>query len=159
YFRLNVVEIGVPPLRERRGDLPILTEHLLTKISQSLHKDVPFVSEEALASLIGYEWPGNVRELENTLTRAMVLARGPAITPQHLRLEAPVLSADTEDEPPPGETLADVERIHVQGILARTGGNKRQSARILDISRSRLDRLISRHGIVVPDRGQGGADM
>jgi two-component system response regulator AtoC len=159
YFRLKVMEIRVPPLRERRGDIPLLTEHLLGKISQNLHKDMPVVSDEALACLDAYEWPGNVRELENTLTRAMVLARGLAITPQHLKLEANVLLDDGGEEPPLGETLADAERAQVQRALVRTKGNKRQAARSLEVSRSRLDRLIAKYGIVVSDRGRGSPDL
>jgi DNA-binding NtrC family response regulator len=159
YFRLKVMEIRVPPLRERQGDIPLLTEHLIGKISQDLHKDTPVVSEEALARLHAYPWPGNVRELENTLTRAMVLARGLAITPQHLNLEANLPLDQAAEDTHVGETLASAERAQVQRTLTRTKGNKRQAARILEISRSRLDRLIAKYGIVVPDRGQGSPDL
>jgi DNA-binding NtrC family response regulator len=158
FFRLKVMEIRVPPLRERRGDISLLAEQLLKKIGQELHKDVRLISDEALAMLNAYDWPGNVRELENTLTRAVVLARGPAITPRHLRLEASVRTGEPGAGGPEGDTLADAERAQVRRVLERTGGNKRQAARILEISRPRLDRLIDRLGIVVPDRGHGGID-
>jgi len=158
YFRLKVLEIRVPPLRERRGDIPLLTESLLAKIGQTLHRVAPVVSEEAVASLTAYDWPGNIRELENTLTRAMVLARGPAITAQHLKLEQPPPPDDEEVEATRGETLADAERAQVHRVLQRTGGNKRQAAMILDISRSRLDRLMTKHGIVVSERGHDGSE-
>jgi transcriptional regulator with PAS, ATPase and Fis domain len=158
FFRLKVMEIHLPPLRERRGDIPILAEQLLARIGQDLHKDVRLISDDAMSMLAAYDWPGNVRELENTLTRAVVLARGPALTPQHLRLDPPVRAGETEGEGPLGDTLADAERAQVQRVLTRTGGNKRQAAHILDISRSRLDRLIAKHGIVVPKQSRDSPD-
>jgi two-component system response regulator AtoC len=105
-----------------------------------------------------YDWPGNVRELQNTLTRAAVLARGGVITPEHLGLESRASVAEKDEEKVPGDTLADAERAQLRLILERTEGNKRQAARILDISRSRLDRLIEKHGIVVPGRGRDSTD-
>ena len=152
YFRLKVVEISVPALRERNGDIPLLTEHLLGKISAKLHRDVRAVSPEVMRELQSYDWPGNVRELENALTRAAVLARGPVIGLEHLTLGA----LDT------GETrgveriqhdgsLEAVEAAHVQEILNQTGGNKRQAARILGVSRPRLDRIIEKHDLIVPE--------
>jgi DNA-binding NtrC family response regulator len=158
HFRLKVMEIHLPPLRDRKGDIPILAEQLLAQIGRDLHHEVRVISDEALTMLTDYAWPGNVRELENTLTRAAVLARGPVITPQHLHLD-PLVHAPEEDENGPEvETLADAERAQVVRVLQRTGGNKRQAARVLDISRSRLDRLIDKYGIVVPNRGQGSTD-
>jgi DNA-binding NtrC family response regulator len=111
-----------------------------------------------LAQLTSYDWPGNVRELENTLTRATVLARGPVIAQQHLNLKPPGEDSNGMDSEAQEETLADAERSQVQRVLQKTQGNKRQAARILDISRSRLDRLIGKHGIVVPDLGQDSTD-
>ena len=158
HFRLNVMEVRLPPLRERRRDIPILAEHLLAQVGRELHHEVRILSDDALAFLNAYDWPGNVRELENTLTRAAVLARGPVITPQHLHLGTSLNAAEKPNDTAPGETLADAERAHVQRILNRTEGNKRQAARILGISRSRLDRLLHKHEIVVPGRGRDGTD-
>jgi transcriptional regulator with PAS, ATPase and Fis domain len=158
HFRLKVMEIHLPPLRERRGDIPILAKHLRTGICRELHREVPVISDDALTLLTAYDWPGNVRELENTLTRATVLARGPVIARQHLSLEPSVDASEETDVEAVGETLADAERSQVQRILKKAGGNKRQAARILDISRSRLDRLIDKYGIAVPDRGRGSSD-
>jgi len=158
HFRLNVMEIRLPPLRERRRDIPILAEHLLARIGRELHHEVRVLSRDAMAVLTAYDWPGNVRELENTLTRAAVVARGPVITPRHLHLDPSLGTPGQREDPSPGETLADAERAHVQRILGRTNGNKRRAARILEISRSRLDRLLEKHGIVVPGRGQDGTD-
>ena len=107
--------------------------------------------------LTAYDWPGNVRELENALTRAAVLARGPFIAPEHLSLAAASLThASATAGTTPDDTLDALERAHVQRVLERTGGNKRQAARLLGISRPRLDRIIEKHGLMVTDRGQGG---
>ncbi len=148
YFRLKVVEIEVPPLRERPGDIPILADHLLAKIRHKLHRDVLAIADEALELLGSYRWPGNVRELENALTRAAVLARGPIIGREHVFLGLPQLgTGESGETKAPDDTLDAVEAAHVQQVLNRTGGNKRQTARILQISRPRLDRLIEKHGL------------
>jgi len=160
YFRLKVVEIWVPSLRERRDDIPLLADHLLTRIAHDMHKDVHVISDDALQALTEYDWPGNVRELENTLTRAAVIARGPAITLDHLSLGAAAAAAASSSAETVGddETLDAAERLHVRRVLARTGGNKRQAARILGISRPRLDRLIAKHGLMVTERDHPGHD-
>src|SRR6185503_15069134 len=88
YYRLRVVEIALPALRERASDIPILVEGLLSKINRDLDKDVRFVTPAALAKLSSYAWPGNVRELENTLTRAVVLAKGDVLDETQLALAA-----------------------------------------------------------------------
>ena len=151
YFRLRVVEIRIPPLRERTGDIPLLTDHLLRKISGRLHQEVPGLTQEALARLTSYSWPGNVRELDNALTRAAVLARGRTIDAEHLALEQRPVSLAAAFSPG-DDTLEAVEATHVQRILDRQEGNKRQAAMALGISRPRLDRLIQRHGLRVgPD--------
>jgi DNA-binding NtrC family response regulator len=148
---LKVLEIHLPPLRERKGDIPLLAEHLMAKIGEDLHKRAHGLTPEAMNRLTSYNWPGNVRELEHALTRAVVLCRGGVVDAGHLPiggtepLGAPDGSTETQ-----GDTLAAVEAAHVQRILSRTGGVKRQAARILGISRTRLDRLIERHRLTVP---------
>jgi DNA-binding NtrC family response regulator len=152
YFRLKVVEIQVPPLRERREDIPLLADHLLAKIRHKMHREVLGIADEALTLLKSYDWPGNVRELENSLTRAAVLARGPIIGRGHLFLGAPELGSGGEAASAANaqdDTLDAVEAAHVQRVLDRTGRNKRQTARILEISRPRLDRLIEKHGLSI----------
>jgi DNA-binding NtrC family response regulator len=153
YFRLKVVEIIVPPLRERAGDIPILVEHLVKRIGAELHRDLRGVTDEALRVLSTYRWPGNVRELENALTRAAVLARGPVISAEHLVLGDISEQTESEDAGPNSDTLGFAERTQVRAVLERTGGNKRQAARILGISRPRLDRLIAKYGLAATDRG------
>jgi DNA-binding NtrC family response regulator len=159
YFRLRVIELRVPPLRERREDIPLLARHLLDRIGAELHRrlDLPGDVE---AALLDYEWPGNVRELENALTRAAVLARGSLITVDHLALgnafgepasTAPGGDGPTGAGPAESRSLAEVEREHVVTVLRSAGGNKRQTARMLHVTRPRLDRLIARHGILASE--------
>ncbi len=151
YFRLKVVEILVPPLRERRGDVPLLAEHLVGKIAAKLHRDVRGVSPDVMRELQSYDWPGNVRELENVLTRAAVLARGPVIGLEHLTLGALDTGETRAVQRGHGDgSLEAAEAAHVQEILNQTNGNKRQAARILGISRPRLDRIIEKHALIVP---------
>ncbi|HEX2190926.1 MAG TPA: sigma-54 dependent transcriptional regulator [Longimicrobiaceae bacterium] len=146
YFRLRVVEIQVPPLRERRDDIPTLAEHLLAKAAREIHKDVRIIPAPVMKALQSYDWPGNVREMENTLTRAAVLAHGPAISLESLGLgSVKPVAAQTAESRPEGVTLEAVERSHVERILQRTGGNKRRAARMLGISRPRLDRLLAKY--------------
>jgi DNA-binding NtrC family response regulator len=142
YFRLRVVEIAIPPLRERRADIPLLTRHILGRISSELGREFQ-VAEEVMDALLGHDWPGNVRELENALMRAAVLARGSTITAEHLSLR----SESTQLADPDDQSLDAMERAHVQRVLAQTRQNKSRAAQILGVSRPRLDRMIARHGL------------
>jgi DNA-binding NtrC family response regulator len=149
-FRLKVVEIRLPPLRERRSDIPLLARHFLAGISRELHRDPLEISERALRNLTSYDWPGNVRELEHALTRAVVLARGPVIGVEHLALEGGAVGAPRKDGAQAlPQTMAEAEAAHVRRILDETGGNKRKAARILEVSRARLERMIERHKLDV----------
>ena len=152
YFRLRVVEIAVPPLRERRSDIPILADHLLGKIARETHKDVRVIPDDVMARLMEYDWPGNVRELENALTRAVVLSRGPALSSEYIAIGEPVAVNGTDSLVPENDSLAALEKVHVQRILTRTGGNKQETARILGISRPRLYRMIEKYGLAAGDR-------
>ncbi len=149
FFRLQVVEIMVPPLRERSSDIPLLAEHFLGKISRELGQDVKGISDGALSALKRYSWPGNVRELEHALTRAAVLSRGPFLTEEHFDLGAARLSRGGEGTG--DDSLEAVEATHVQRILREAGGVKRKAAEVLKISRTRLDRIIEKHGLEVPE--------
>ncbi len=149
YFRLRVVEIAVPPLRERRADIPLLAQYIVNKVAKRLHKHVFVIPDPVMAELLAYDWPGNVRELENAITRAIVLAQGPAVSADDLALGSVAASAPRLDELDDA-TLDTVEGAHVQRVLARTGGNKTKAAEILGISRPRLDRIIERHELFVP---------
>ncbi|HUS27799.1 MAG TPA: sigma-54 dependent transcriptional regulator [Kofleriaceae bacterium] len=154
YYRLRVVEIALPSLRERASDIPILVEGLLAKINKDLGKEVRYVTPAALAKLSAYAWPGNVRELENTLTRAVVLAKSDVLDETLLPLgsSAQPLAADVDAE---GSlmTLREIERRHIARVLAHTEWNKRRACAVLDISRPTLDRKIEEYGLVKPTGG------
>lgn len=157
YFRLRVVEIEVPALRERRDDIPLLADALLERIREATGSPVRHIGPVAMARLRSHDWPGNVRELENALTRAAILARGPAIGEEHL-----VLGIDTDpgrfgaaprtgpEDDPDDFSLDTAIRKHVQIVLHRTEGNKSEAARVLGISRSRLQRYVDRFDLHVP---------
>lgn len=172
YFRLRVVEIRVPPLRERREDIPILAETLLKRIRNETKQAVRRISRAAMDLLMEHDWPGNVRELENALTRAAILARGAAIAPEHLSLHsaAPVdwhavreggLSAPPTLAPAPRPekelSLDSAIARHVQKVLVEAHGNKSETARLLEISRSRLQRIVEKFDLEVPAGPSGVA--
>ena len=108
YYRLRVVEITVPPLRDRTSDLPILVEHLVRRAASTLHRRSPVLSRESLEALRLHSWPGNVRELENCLTRAVVVCTGDVIPPEHLAI-GPARAGNPENL----STLALVEKEHL----------------------------------------------
>lgn len=151
YYRLRVVEIHLPPLRERTGDVAVLVEGLVAKISRDLAKAIRYVTPTALDRLLAHPWPGNVRELENTLTRAIVLAKTDVIdetlVPGGTALRAELIG-DPHDEL---ATLREVERAHVLRVLTSTDWNKRRTCAVLDISRPTLDRKIEEYGLRKPD--------
>jgi DNA-binding NtrC family response regulator len=154
-YRLRVITIELPALRERNEDIPLLTKALIEKISRKIHKPTLPLTEEALALLQSHNWPGNVRELENLLTQALVHARGRAITPDLLPIADPAKrdtgSADNPADPAQAtKTLDQVEAEHIQLVLNHTGGHKGQSCDILDISRPALDRKIKKFGLRLP---------
>jgi DNA-binding NtrC family response regulator len=142
YYRLRVVEITVPPLRERRSDIQALAAHLLRAASEALHRRAAVLSDDALSMLLAHEWPGNVRELENCLTHALVLARGDVIRREHI-----LLGHLGEGGTSPLATLDSVEREHVERVMAAVGGRKAEAARTLGVSRPRLDRLLDKYGL------------
>ena len=162
YYRLRVVEIVVPPLRERVGDIPLLARHLVRRASVAAGRVPPVLSDEAVARLRLHHWPGNVRELENCLTRAVLMATSDVIRAEHV--EVGMLRADgdetaTDDrgtarrsgEPPLAPeglpSLEALEREHVLRVFQATLGHKARAAAILGVSRPRLDRLLRKHGL------------
>jgi two-component system, NtrC family, response regulator AtoC len=141
YYRLRVVEIEIPPLRDRATDIPVLAEHMIRRAAASLDTRIPVLSDEALHLLCAHRWPGNVRELENCLMRAVVIASGTVIRAEHLSMSS------TTTEAPPLSSLEDVERSQVIRVLAATQGHKGKTAEILGVSRPRLSRLLQKYGI------------
>ncbi len=146
YYRLRVVEIHLPPLRERAGDITVLVEGLLAKIARELGKEIRYVTPTALARLAARDWPGNIRELENTLTRAVVMAKTDVLDETLLPLDGAAARPDDHpDDTLP--TLREIERRHIVRVLAETEWNKRRACAILDISRPTLDRKIEEYGL------------
>jgi DNA-binding NtrC family response regulator len=141
YYRLRVLEIMLPALRDRAGDIPQLAQALVRRAATSCGVVEPVISSEALHVLLSHDWPGNVRELENCLTRAVVLAAGSVIRPEHLHLR----TGAAQQVPDHLGALQDVERDHIARVLAATGGQKLAAARILGVSRPRLDRLLRKY--------------
>jgi len=154
YYRLNVVTIFVPPLRERKDDIPLLVEHFLTKFRYTQTSSPARISEEAMQTLVGYDWPGNVRQLEHTVERAVIMARGGVITSPHLSLDdtEELSFIDVNQKLLRGESLpdvlADVERKMVSRALDRTSGNRHAAAKMLGIDIASLERRLAEHGIV-----------
>jgi DNA-binding NtrC family response regulator len=142
YYRLKVVEIVLPPLRERPTDIPLLARHLVRKTSERLHQAEPALPDSTVEALLEHDWPGNVRELENCLTRAVALSTGGVIRPEHLGL-----GRGADQQASAFRALDEVEAEHVRRVLFGVGGNKAKAARVLGISKPRLYRLLERHGI------------
>ncbi len=141
FYRLNVVSIELPPLRQRKDDIPLLIEHFLQKFSQSMNRAVPELSPDALALLLNHDWPGNVRELENAIERALVIRRG-------ARVEASDFPFQLATPPKAnGRTLEEVERGHIEHVVNETSWNLSQAARILHIDRTTLYNKLRRYGL------------
>lgn len=149
YYRLAVVPIEIPPLRERRNDIPLLARHFLTKTSERLSRGEMMFSEKAISLLMNYSWPGNIRQLQNAIQFAMIKCKNSFILPEHLPPEiqnAPSVKQIQEREGPakvgrkPKLTVADVENA-----MVRAGGNKAKAARILGVGRATLYNFLNSH--------------
>jgi DNA-binding NtrC family response regulator len=140
YYRLNVFSIVLPPLRERRTDIPLIAKYFLTKYAQSMNKNVIDFSPQALEMIGEYDWPGNIREVRNVVERAMVVAKGNQIQVEDLSFAFPSQSA-----PIASESLEDVEKRHIEKILNQTRGNIAQAAEILKLSRLTIYNKIEKY--------------
>jgi DNA-binding NtrC family response regulator len=150
YYRLNVVPISIPPLRERKADIPLLVEHFLTKYQEDTGGRVTGVTPAAMEKLISYHWPGNVRELENIMQRAMVMAQGSKIDLADIQLDVDRRVAPSPDGVPfvpAGMTLDQYEQELIREALRRTEGNKWQAARLLGLTRSALRYRLKQMGV------------
>jgi DNA-binding NtrC family response regulator len=141
YYRLHVFCIDLPPLRDRREDIPLLVNHFLNKFCMATSRPVPQISAEALEVLMRYDWPGNVRELENAVERALVVGRSTEIRPNDLAFQ---FHTDATSH---GRTLEDVEQAHIERILRETQHNLSRAARILDIDRTTLYNKLRKYGL------------
>ncbi len=144
YYRLKVVEVMLPPLRERIGDIPLLTAHFCKRFSKRFNKDIEDVSEDVKRMLSDYPWPGNIRELEHALEHAFVLCHGGFITVDHLPSEIRAYH-NNKNYPAAKSPAADIQDI--LRVLEKTAGNKAKAARLLGISRRTIYRKLSRHEI------------
>lgn len=150
YYRLNVLPIDIPPLRERKEDIPFLAEHFVRKLAKDIGSPVQSISEGAIQRLSQYYWPGNVRELENVIERSMVLASGNTLEADDIRLdvEAKARPASAGDSfLPEGTTLEQHEQSIIREALKRANGNKSQAARLLGLTRNALRYRLSQMGL------------
>jgi two-component system response regulator HydG len=147
YYRLNVIEINLPPLRERREDVRLLAEHMVERIAHEVGKEITDISEDALKVLIDYDWPGNVRELENALERAIVTSRGRVLTADDFEFLARNGHDAGQWSIPSNATLQDLERRAIEVTLDRTQQNVKEAAAILGIDRSTMYEKIKRYEI------------
>jgi len=151
YYRLNVVPISVPPLRERKEDIPFLAIHFVQKLAADLGSTAKEISPAAMDRLLDHSWPGNVRELENTIERSMVLATHEVLQAHDIRLETTrrAMNAMSALSPllPEGETLEHWEQMMIREALRRANGNKSQAARSLGLTRNALRYRLSQMGL------------
>lgn len=153
YYRLNVVPIFIPPLRERREDIPLLVEHILRKLSEKYQKTIRAVSDDAMERIMSYDWPGNVRELENMLERSFLFSPGPVMEEIQLPAvrQAPAKSAEPSEELPLKEAkrraAEQVEALILKGALARFQGNISEVAKSLRLTPRAIHQKLSFHGV------------
>ncbi|HXG63855.1 MAG TPA: sigma-54 dependent transcriptional regulator [Blastocatellia bacterium] len=149
YYRLNVVQVCLPELRERREDIPLLIEHFLKRYAEASHQEPRHFSNEAMRLLLAYDWPGNVRELQNAVEYALAIGTGPVLTPADLppHIVGRAGGAGASGAVGEGRTLDEVERRHILRILEETGGNHARAAQILGIDRRTLYRKLERYGV------------
>ena len=145
FYRLNVIRIDLPPLRERAEDIPLLIDHFIQKFSDKANRKLTGITEEVLVALLNYHWPGNVRELQNTIERAVLLGKGEMISstdlpPQQLARSRTEISL--EEALSNRYTLRDLEREYIKKVMDTTGGNKTEAANILGVDRTTLYRKL-----------------
>ena len=149
FYRLNVIALHLPTLRQRAEDIPLLATHFLTRIAELRQEAPKELSRSALDALVNYSWPGNVRELENALERAVILTPGDEIAPSALpeRVTARVSEPLVAERAPTNPTLESIERAYIMWVLQSESGNKSRAAEVLGIDPSTLYRKLSRYGV------------
>jgi two-component system response regulator HydG len=153
YYRLNVVTVDIPPLRQRREDIPLLADFFLKQYAQKNRRLIKGFTPRATDLLMRYEWPGNVRELENIIERAVIMSRGEMITPLEFPNDLQNLDEALKEsriDLTPGRSLKEVEKVLILRTLEETGGNRTHAARILGISRRTLQLKLKEYGINPP---------
>ena len=150
YYRLNVVPINIPPLRERKQDIPFLANHFVHKLAPDAGTQVEGITDAAMEKLMGYHWPGNVRELENVIERSLVMANGTQLDVADIKLENAPSRRQQTGEPgflPEGMTLDQYEQELIREALKRADGNKSQAARLLGLTRNALRYRLTQMGL------------
>jgi two-component system, NtrC family, response regulator HydG len=147
FYRLNVIEIHVPPLRERLEDVPLLARHFIERLSVELGKEVAGISDAATRALMAYDWPGNVRQLENAIERAIVSSRGGELSEADFEFLARPSHADADELSLGSMTLEEIERRAIAATLRKTQGNVKEAAAALGIDRSTLYEKLKRYDI------------
>jgi len=167
FFRLNVISLKIPPLKDRPGDIPVLSQHFITKYADANAMSALPLSDEAMNMLTGFEWPGNVRQLENTMHRAVLLSTGNEIGPEAIFLDGTHTGGATEPAGAAsdsstaglvGRTVSDVERDLIIDTLLHCLGNRTHAANILGISIRTLRNKLKQYGqsgFSVPTPGEG----
>jgi two-component system response regulator HydG len=149
FYRLNVVPIHLPPLRERKEDIPLLAEHFFKLYQEKNKKSIKGFLPKTIDTLMRYDWPGNIRELENVIERAVLLCRGEYVSPKDL--PSPFQGEPIGEQPiisiPPGMTLEELEKEAILQTLEETGANRTQTAQILGISRKTLQNKLKEYGL------------
>jgi len=149
YYRINVVKIMIPPLRERKGDIPLLTDHFIDQFNKLRNKDISGIAQPALSLLMRHEFPGNIRELENIIEHAFILSPGGVIKREHLpdniqeQRSMPVVEI--------ASTMNEMESLFIMGALKRNNWSRKQTAKELGINTSTLYRKIKRLGLKIPN--------
>jgi len=145
YYRLNVVRLNIPPLRDRKEDIPLLTQHFIERFNRLHGRDIQGISDDAMACLIAHDYPGNIRELENALEHAFVLCGGALILPTHLPEQIGRINGRPSHDT--RLTMREIEKIAIEEAIRRNGGNKSAAARELAIGRSTLERKVKEYDI------------
>jgi two-component system response regulator AtoC len=151
YFRLNVVNIHIPPLRDREDDVILLAKHFISQLNEDLKRDFKSVAPEAMNAMRGYPWPGNVRELRNTIERIMILEQGPVINLSHLPPDMREYASSADVQVAGLETLDQMEKKHLMRALSVTGHNVSRAAELLGINRTTILRKLEKWGIDIRD--------
>jgi transcriptional regulator with PAS, ATPase and Fis domain len=148
YYRINVVTLKLPPLRERRGDIPLLCDHFLERFNARYGKSIKAISQEAMEVILAHDFPGNIRELENMIEHAFVFCKGDTIDVQHLPASIRA-QRDASDQQALSRVsdFDELERMYINAVLKETGGSKIEAAKRLGVHKATLFRKIKKLGI------------
>jgi len=147
YYRLNVISVFIPPLRERKGDILLLVDHFIKKANQKCGRSIKGITPEVKDLILNYDWPGNVRELENVIERGVVLSRTEVIDKTDLPYFGLVSDKSLKHLPSASLSLKDVEKDHILRVLKKTNWNLNKTAEVLGIHRNTLRLKMKEYGI------------